>query len=485
MRITKIKIDSLYGIHHLELDGKPVEIRGKKGAGKTSVIDAIKYALTNRSSRPYIIKDGENEGEIFISTDTGTEIDRKKRTEKADSLSVKDCGKAVAASQTFLNEIFTPLQLNPIEFAGWDVKEQNRAILSLIKFDWNMEWIAQQFGEIPSGVDYSQHILAVLDQIQSKNGDYWKRREAANREEYYKRQTIENMASKFPANYDVNYWSAYDVREKTAQLQIIQTENSRITRARAFFDDYQSKVRGYEAERDIAISAERNATSADRISLERTIERLKGEIAAAEATIAGLDERFAAKVEVAELQYREKVAKLDGDIKIAEEYKDRQITDCTALQKEIDNALAMKEFISEFRSMKDMEADRQRLIAESEALTEKIELARTLPGTVLASADIPIENLTVVDGQPLIKGRPIANLSSGEKIDLCVDIALAQTDKLDLILLDGAEALDDTSRAELYSRCLSRGVQIIATRTTSDDELIIAELDEKGEKIDG
>lgn len=481
MRITKISIDSLYGIHHLELDGRPVELRGKKGTGKTSVIDAIKYALTNRSERPYIVKDGSTEGEIFISTDTGAEVKRKKRVEeKSDYLSVRDGGRAVTASQSFLNEIFTPLQLNPIEFASWDSKAQNRAILSLIRFDWDMEWIREQFGEIPTGVDYSQHILTVLDAIQSRNGNYWKRREDANREEYYKRQTIEDMAKKFPSDYDVNYWAAYDARSRSAELQKMQSENSRIARAKAFYEDYQNKVRGLRAECDMSIAAEVTAVNADRVSLEKTIERLRGEIAAAEAAIAGLEERLESRRQLCEAQYREAVAKLDGDVRIAEEYKDRVPTDCSVLQAEIDKALAMKEFVSEYRSMLQMEGDRKRLLAESEELTRKIELARTLPGIVLEQAEIPIAELTVVNGQPLIKGRPIANLSSGEKIDLCVDIALAQTDKLDLILLDGAEALDDKSRQELYDRCLARGVQIIATRTTSDNELLIVELNENG-----
>lgn len=480
MRISKISIDNLYGIHHLELDGRPVELRGKKGTGKTSVIDAIKLSLTNKSSRPYIIKDGAGEGEIFISTDTGAEILRKKRSEKSDYLSVKEGGHTVSASQSFLNEIFTPLQLNPIEFASWDAKEQNRAILSLIKFTWDMNWIREQFGEIPPGVDYSQHILTVLEAIQSKNGEYWKRREAANREEYYKRQTIENMAQKFPPDYDVEYWAAYDARAKSAELQRIQAENSRIIRARAFYDDYQNKVRGYQAERDMQIAAEESALNAERVSLEKTIERLRGEIAAAQTAISGLDEKLADRTALLESRYREQVAKLDSDIKVAEEYKDRQPADCSALQAEIDKALAMKEYVSEYRSMMQMEADRKRLIAESEMLTEKIKLARSLPGIVLESAEIPVADLTVVDGEPLIKGRPIGNLSSGEKIDLCVDIALAQTDKLELILLDGTEALDDRSRDELYARCLAKGVQIIATRTTSDNELLIVELNENG-----
>ena len=481
MRITKIKIDSLYGIHHLELDGSAVELRGKKGTGKTSVIDAIKLALSNRSSRPYVIKDGANAGEIFISTDTGVTVDRKKRTDMGDYLSVREGGKAVGASQSFLNDIFTPLQLNPVEFAAWTNEEQNRAILSLINFPWDMNWIREQFGEIPSGVDYSQHILTVLEEIQSTKGDYWKRREAANREEYYKRQTIADMAKKFPEGYDPEEWAEYDVRAKTARLQQIQTENSRISRAKAFYEDYAAKVRGYEAERDIADATSEMNISADRSGLEKTIERLKGEIAATEEKLKALDGVLTSEKELHAAECREKIAKLDGDIKVAEQYKDREIIDCAELQTEIDKALEMKEFVSEYRSMKQMEEDRKRLIEESEALTEKIELARRLPGLVLEKSSIPIEGLSIKDGKPLIHGRPIANLSSGEKIDLCVDIALAQTGKLDLILLDGAEALDEQSRNELYNRCLAHGVQIIATRTTDDDELTIVELKKEDE----
>lgn len=476
VKISKISIDSLYGIHHIELDGKPVELRGKKGTGKTSVIDAIKFALTNKSERPYIIKDGENEGEIYISTDTGVEVKRKKRAETADYFSVREANKAVAGAQSFLNDIFTPLQINPIEFATWDAKEQNKAILSLVQFDWDMDWIREQFGEIPAGVDYSQHILTILDDIQSKGGEYWKRREAVNREEYYKRQTIQDMAQKFPPKYDVDKWAAYDIRSKSADLQKIQTSNNEISRAASFYESYNNKVRGLEADRDIAISAEQTAVNTERVSLSKTIERLKAEIMAAEKEMAGLDDRLASRIELINAQHAEKVAKLDGDIKIAERYKGKKPVDTSALQREIDEAMQMKEYVSEYRSMMAMQEQRKALMAESARLTEKIEKARSLPGQVLETALIPISGLTVKDGQPLINGRPIANLSSGEKTDLCVDISLAQSGKLDLILLDGTEVLDDNSREEMYRRCLAKGVQVIATRTTNDNELTIIEL---------
>ena len=82
MNITKIKIKNLFGIKEYEADGTSIEISGKNGVGKSSVLDAIKYALTNKSDREYIVYRGETEGEIIVETDTGLSIDRKARTNK-------------------------------------------------------------------------------------------------------------------------------------------------------------------------------------------------------------------------------------------------------------------------------------------------------------------------------------------------------------------------------------------------------------------
>lgn len=83
-KITKIKIKNLYGITEFEADNKSLELLGGNGTGKTSVLDAIRYALTNRSTRDCIVKQGSTEGEILIETDAGLAITRKPRTNKSD-----------------------------------------------------------------------------------------------------------------------------------------------------------------------------------------------------------------------------------------------------------------------------------------------------------------------------------------------------------------------------------------------------------------
>ena len=66
MKVSKIIIKNLFGITEQELDSRSVELIGENGTGKTSVIDAIKYALTNKSDRDYIVRNGETEGEIIM-----------------------------------------------------------------------------------------------------------------------------------------------------------------------------------------------------------------------------------------------------------------------------------------------------------------------------------------------------------------------------------------------------------------------------------
>ncbi len=477
MKISKIVIDNLYGIKHVELDGSPVELRGRKGTGKTSVIDAIKLALTNRSNRDYIIHDGEREGEILIKTDCGIDINRKKRTDSGDYNKITNGGKPIQSPQSFLDGIFTPLQLNPIEFASWDKNAQNRAILDLIQFEWDINWIKEQFGELPSGVDYNQHILKVLDDIQSQNGDYWKRREIANRNELYKRQTIQEVAAKLPVGYDVDFWKSFDLRGKSAELQKAQLTNQQIERAKQFAEQYHNKIRGYCAEKDISISSAEQAISIEKAGLVKSIERLKAEIAIAEEKLTGLTEKLVNEKKIAELEYNEKVAKLDGDVQIANQYKDKQTTNISPLQAEIDKAITMKEYVSEYQTMQRMVDECKQLKIESTEITEKINTARSLPGKILESAELPIENLTVVNGEPRINGLPISNLSDGEKIELCVDIALSQKTNIAIILLNGVESLDDDSRNKLYRKCIKHGVQVIAAKTTNDDAFTIYELD--------
>lgn len=473
MKTTKIKIRNLFGISETELDGKSIEITGTNGVGKTSVIDAVRYALTNSSNRDYILKKGENEGEILIETDTGLYINRKKRSGQADYKSVKENGKEINSPESFLQKLFTPLQIDPVAFTQMTKNEQNRVILDLIEFDWDLNWIKEKFGEIPENINYEQNILQVLSDIQSEKGDYFQRRQNINRDMRNKLAFIEDLAKDIPENYDADYWENYDLSGAYKKLAEINAENGKITRAKTFLDGYNGKMRGIEAEKEIAISQEEKTISDERTSLLSGIERMKAEIRASEEKLGGLETKLADKKALIESRFSESVAKLDADTRIANEYAAKTVVDTTDLEDEINEADAMKSHISDYRRIVQLRSETDELKKQSDSLTAKIELARTLPGEILQTATIPVEGLTVKDGIPLINGLPVSNLSEGEQLDLCVDVALSKPNSLQIILIDGAEKLSDENRKRLYEKCAGKGLQFIAARTTNDNEMEI------------
>lgn len=477
MRTTKIKIKNLFGITETELDGRSVEITGANGVGKTSVIDAFRYALTNQSDRSIIVHEGEKEGEIIIETDTGLSIDRRKRTEQADYKSIKENGREVMSPESFLKQLFSPLQLDPVAFTLMTTKEKNRAILDLVEFEWDLNYINEKFGEIPSWVNYDQNILEVLSDMQSENGEWFKERQNVNRDIRNETAFIEDIAKDIPAHYQAEKWEAYDLGAAYKKLEQMKEFNSRIERAKLFRSSYDSKLRQLEADKMITITSEEKAVAAERESLLSNIERMKAEIKAAEEKMSGLAGKLEDKKALAESKFNEAKTKLDADMSVADEYLDKQPLDCTELQAEISNAETMKRHLNEYNRMKSMQTKVEELQAVSEEFTRKIELARTLPGTILENAHIPIEGLTVKDGIPLINGLPVSNLSEGEQLSLCVDVALSKPNGLQIILIDGTEKLTSENREKLYSKCREKGVQFIATRTTDDTEMKVTYLE--------
>jgi len=476
MNITKIKIKNLFGIKEYEANGNSVELSGKNGTGKTSVIDAIRYALTNKSEREYIVKTGETEGEIIVEMDNGLMIDRKARTNKADYKSVKQNGAEVGSPEAFLKDIFTPLQLNPVEFMGMDKKQQNAIILDMIEYPWDMQKIKEWFGEIPSWVSYDQNILSVLNDIQSEKGVYYQNRRDIDRDIRNKKSFVEEIAESIPTGYHVEKWEKADVGELYKAIERINKENHTIERAKQLLENRDNKVRKFDAEREISKTGLELEVNSRANQIDKDVLRLEEQIKALKTEKAGLEAKKADKLEIIEQTYKANVAKYDAEVAEYEEYIDKPLQDTSELRKEVEEVEAMKAHINEYKRMISLQDEIEEMQADSQELTNKIEKARTLPGEILANCTIPIQGLTVENGIPLIHGLPISNLSEGEQLDLCIDVALQKPNGLKIILIDGAEKLATDLRKQLYEKCKSKGLQFIATRTTDDEDLTVIEL---------
>lgn len=478
MKISKLKIKNTYGISQFELGGESVELTGSNGTGKSSVIDAIRLALTNNSKRKYIVKKGENEASVYVELDDGTTINRKKRTDKSDYKSIKDeNGNEISSPETFLKDIFTPLQLEPVEFLEMSEQEQNRILLNLIKFDRDKrEFITEKFGENIDWVNYNDSILEILNQIQSKDGVYYQNREEINRNARNGQAIVNDIAKDIPENYDAEKWRNYTLSDKYEELNNLKDFNNKIDRSIDYKTNYDNTVKGFKGELDSKLAEIKNIKETKRKGLEDSILKLKNQIALYEKDLENLDNEFLVDENNAQAKYDQEIAKLSENIKIANEWASKEKKDTQTLENELKVAEEMKSHLNEYDRMKNMQENVKKLNEQSEELTKKIELARNLPGEILKEIDIPVKNMTVENGVPLVNGLTISNLSEGEKLMLCVDITLSNNNSLKLILIDGVEKLSEANRNELYKICKQKGLQVIASRTTDESTLNIIEL---------
>lgn len=478
MRISKLNIKNTYGISQFELGGESVELTGSNGTGKSSVIDAIRLALTNNSKRKYIIKKGENEASIYVELDDGTTINRKKRNDKSDYKSIKDGnGNEINSPESFLKDIFTPLQLEPVEFLDMSEQEQNRILLNLIKFDKDKrEFITEKFGESINWVNYDDSILEILNQIQSKDGAYYQNREEINRNARNGLAIINDIAKDIPENYDAEKWRNYTLSDKYEELNKLKDFNNKIDRSIVYKENYDNTVKGFKGELDTSLAEISKTKEMRRKALQDSITEYENKIALLKKDLENLDNEFLVDENNAKAKYDQEIAKLSDNIKIANEWASKEKKDTDTLEEELKVAESMKGHLNEYDRMKDMQENVKKLNEQSEELTRKIELARNLPGQILKEVEIPVKNLTVENGIPLVNGLPVGNLSEGQKLMLCVDIALSDSNTLKLILIDGVEKLSEANRKELYRICKEKGLQIIASRTTDENTLNIIEL---------
>lgn len=478
MKIESFAVKNIIGLESLNLDGASVELTGPTGAGKTSSLDALKFALTGATGRGVIVREGAASGEIELVLDDGTKITRKAFADKPNSLRVQRGGLIQTKPQGFLGGIFTELQLDPVAFSRAKPQEQNRLLLNTIDFRWDLSWIREQFGEIPEGVNYEVHILEVLAQISAKNGKYYQTRQQLNSEALYKGKSAADIARSIPEGFDYDRWNNYPVSAKYRELTEAQEENAKIERARMFRDAYAGKKRGIESQYEIACAAVDRQTETERSSLTADIARMEEQIRAAKDKLSGLAKQADVEKAKAAAERDAAIAKLDQDTGVATKWADKELVDVSALQQEINTAEAMRRHLNEYSRMVEMQEEVKKLSAQAQELTEKIELARKLPGEILKTAKLPIPDLTVDEnGVPLIHGLPVSSLSDGEKLDLCVKIAASKSGNLRVILLDGMERLDEKRRKELYKTCIDSGLTVLATRVTDTDGLAVNLLD--------
>ncbi len=460
MKIKRLVIKNWIGLSEFALDpGKINFLTGHKGSGKTSVIEALEKAFTNKNRRTEVIRHGADEATLYIQTDNGLEIERRIRNDRGDYLKIRKPGEAVPQTETFLRKLINGEIFRPLEFIKKPPDEQAKIILNMLEIPWTMDDIKTWFGEIPSGVNYDAHILQVLKQIEKL---YYDQREAVNREIRVLEAQVKGIRDELPPNYDGEYWRAQKVQEYYQKVAQAEEINKKVAAARGLIENLENRIAaimaGAEAEKEakksqferqrndirefkqfLAHKIEKNLEAiaqVDRriqqteealdLELQRKIQELKEEYAlkkeqarssikaeakSLEQQIAEYQQSIAAKdQELANIDQLEEQALAAIDEKARQQIEienakagnartileEYQEIDVEPLRKQADEVAHMQSYLREYDRMMDIIKTKLAPRQElSQILTARIEKARELPMELLKIAAVPIPGVTV------------------------------------------------------------------------------------------
>lgn len=405
MKIIRLTAENIKKLRAVEITpaGEIVTIAGKNGAGKTSVLDSIWWALAgtkNIQGEP--IRKGETKARIRL--DLGEIVVERKFTPTGSTLAVESVdGARYQSPQKMLDALLGELSFDPLAFARMEPRKQFDELRRVSKLE----------------ID--------IDKLDGQNASDYGKRTDVNRDAKAKRAHADGIAAPAEVRGDeVDETALVDELQKAGEINAdIEAKSARRREAQAAID-YQ---RG-------------NA----RVHRERAAELL---------IQADALEKEAAKwcEDAGALQ-----KKLDDAPPLP------TAVDVSALRERINKARTTNAAIAARKAAIDRKAtlntEAAALEAQSREITERMEARNTAKASAIASAAMPVEGLGFGDGHVTFGGIPFDQCSSAEQLRVSMSIAMAANPKLRVIRIVDGSLLDEDSLTAIGEMAKSADFQV-------------------------
>lgn len=409
MKILKLNAENIKKLQAVEItpQGDVVTIAGKNGAGKSSILDSIWWALAGTSHiQAEPIRKGQTRARIRL--DLGELIVERRFTEAGSTLSVENAeGARFPSPQKMLDALLGELSFDPLAFSRMEPRKQFDELRRVAKLEVDIEKL--------DGLNRS---------------DYAKRTDV-NREAKAKRAQAEGIS--FPP----------DTPESPVALDKLVGD---LEEAGKFNAEIEQR------------KARREATAAEGRQLKERIDGLKARVAEMRAEADRVEaQALALDVELDRLQARLRDAPPLPEPKDTEEIR-KGITEA---QERNRNAAKREQKVR-------LTAEAVALEAQSRALTEQMDAREKEKAAAIAAAQVPVEGLGFGEGVVTYRGIPLVQASSAEQLRVSVAIAMAANPKIRVIRIQDGSLLDDDGLAAVADMAKANDYQIWIERVASD-----------------
>lgn len=399
MKIIKLTAENIKKLSVVEIapDGNVVQITGKNGQGKTSVLDALWWAFTgtdNIQAKP--IRQGEDSARVELQLGSGDKVElivERRFTEANSYLTVKTAdGAKYPKPQSMLDDVIGALSLDPLAFMRAKAKDQFDMLRGLVTLDIDPE---------------------ALDAANKADFD---ERTSVNREAKAKHLQAEGIVvpEGLPAE-------PVDEQDLLDQFESAAETNADIERRRSNRANAEAGIK------------EKRATAADlRARASEMLEKASDLESAATET----------------------------EAKIKEAGPLPELVDVSALRAEIEAAKAINAGIATRARREQAMAEVAALKEKSDALTAAIEKRNQEKIDGIARAEMPVAGLSLGDGVVTFNSVPLDQASDAEQLTVSMSIAAAMNPKLRVLRIRDGSLLDDDAMKRLAAFADERDMQV-------------------------
>lgn len=169
-----------------------------------------------------------------------------------------------------------------------------------------------------------------------------------------------------------------------------------------------------------------------------------------------------------------KQKRIEEDLRIAKlSAADLQDESTAELEASISNIEEINRRVRANLDKEKAEDDAKVYRSQCNELTEKISDLRSKKNSLLDSAELPLPELSVADGELIYKGQKWDNMSGSERLKVSTAIVRKLNPDCGFVLLDKLEQMDMKTLQEFGLWLESEGLQAIATRVSTGDECSI------------
>lgn len=482
-RIVKFEAENVKKLKAVQItpDGNVIVIGGKNGAGKSSVLDAILYAIGGKENicgTP--LRQGEKKGKIRVELEDLT-IVRTFTEEGGGSLTVMNKeGAKFGSPQAMLDKLIGRFTFDPLAFTRLDPGKQLELLKGLV------------------GLDFTE--------INDARKRAYDERTAINREV----ASLEGQIAGIPEDRDApaeemsipdlmtDLESADEKNRSRAEVKAtVDRERARLTqldaelkRANQQYLDKNNQVEKAKQEAKAAADAAGSIEKVDLGPLKKKIEELTKQLQAAEeinriysersdaadrarkAEQTAIEEAKLAGGIVNELQ-REREKLVDAGNAAVEMLKNAAEIDTAPLRQRVADAEQINARVRRNAQRAALAEKLKEKLAAAEELSTAISAADDGKTAALAAAKFPVAGLSFGEDGVLLNDLPFGQASSAEQLRVSVAMGIAMNPQLRVMMIRDGSLLDDNSLAMIAGLAKTNDYQVWIERVSDGAEVSV------------